>query len=149
MSTVHPLKLGALDAEDLAVLSAHVQDAVVKVADIRWSPTAGHFIMPMNRFAWERTTSRIRRESDQRRRAVLQFDRVRSVKASGIAPQDREAVISVLALLFDPVDPPGGALTVVCSGNASFRLDVEVIEARLTDLGSAWSAGMRPKHRVR
>ncbi len=149
MSTVHPLKLAALDAEDLSVLSAHVQDAVVKVGDIRWSPTAGRFIVPINRFAWERTTSRVRRDSDQRRRAVLQFDRVRSVKANGIVPQDATAVISILALLFDPSDTPGGCVTVVCSGQASFRLDVEVIEARLTDLGSAWSAGMRPKHRAR
>lgn len=149
MSTVHPLKLAALDAEDLKVLSAHVQDAVVKVGDIRWSPTTGHFILPMNRFAWERTSSRVRRESDQRRRAVLQFDRVRSVKANGVVPQDKQAVISILALLFDPLDTPGGSVTVICSGQASFRLDVEVIEARLTDLGAVWSAGMRPKHRAR
>lgn len=149
MSTVRPLKLAALDEEDLRVLSAHVQDAVAKVGDIRWSPTSGHFIVPVNRFAWERTSSRYRRGDDQRRRAVLQFDRVISVKAAGVVPHDKDAVVSILAVLFDPVDAPAGIVTVVCSGDASFRLEVECIEARLTDLGSAWSAGMRPKHRVR
>jgi hypothetical protein len=144
-----PLKLAALDAEDLAVISAHVQDAVAKVGDVRWLPAGGHFVMPMNRFAWERTAARSRREPDERRRAVLQFDRVRSVRATGITPSDSDAVVSVLALLFHPTDPPGGVVTIVCSGGASFRLDVEVVEARLSDLGAAWSAGMRPKHGIR
>ena len=62
--------------------------------------------------------------------------------------EDKEAVVSVLAVLFDPVDAPGGVVTIVCSGDALFRLEVECIEARLTDLGSAWSASMRPQHRT-
>ncbi|MCF3933941.1 DUF2948 family protein [Acuticoccus sp. M5D2P5] len=146
---MRPLKLYALDLDDLTVISAHVQDAVVKVADIRWSPTSAQFSLPMNRFAWERTSARkTRREGDQRRRSVLHFDRVRSVRATGIGPNEKDAVISILAIVFDPGEAPGGAITLVCSGDTAIRLEVECIETQLTDLGAAWSASMRPNHRL-
>jgi len=150
MSSTTPLKLAALDADDLSVVSAHVQDAVVKAADIRWSPKTGTFLMPMNRFAWEMAQGPRRRAADQRRRAVLHFDRVQRVRAVGVVPDDKDAVLSVLAVTFaqPDADSPAGTITIVCAGDAALRLDVECIEARLTDLGAAWSASMRPKHRA-
>lgn len=148
MTTVRPLKLFALDEGDLAVISAHVQDAVAKAGEIRWTPSSGHFAIPMNRFAWEGAGRRLRRANDQRHRAVLSFGRVRRARVSGLAQGDREAVLSVLALVFEAGERPGGAITVICSGDAAIRLDVECIEVRLADLGAAWGASMRPKHVV-
>lgn len=142
------LKLAAMDADDLSVLSAHVQDAVLKVSEVKWMQATGHLVVPMNRFAWERTKA-FGRGSNERRRAVLQFDRVRSVQAVGVTPEDKDRVLSLLALVFDAGDPPAGAISLVCSGDTVLRLEVECIEARLTDLGPAWSASMRPKHAVR
>ncbi|MEM0909295.1 MAG: DUF2948 family protein [Pseudomonadota bacterium] len=146
MSLIRPLKLAALDEEDLKVLSAHVQDAVVKVGEIRWSATTGHFIVPMNRFAWEETQKPRSRKTNQRRQAVLQFDRVRKVSASGVSAREKDTVLSILAIAFTPGDPPSGTVTLACAGESTLRLEVECIEARLTDLGAAWSASMRPKH---
>jgi len=148
MSLIRPLKLAALDEEDLKILSAHVQDAVVKVADIRWTRTSGAFLMPMNRFAWEVTRRSRRRSNDQRRRAVLHFDRVRRVQSAGVSPRDREAVLSLLAILFEASDPPAGTIVLPFAGGTTMRLEVECVEARLTDLGAAWSAPVRPKHPV-
>lgn len=145
MTTTEPIKLAALDEADLAVISAHVQDAVLKVTDVQWTPAPGRFIVPMNRFAWERARSGWR-GSNERRRSVLQFDRVTSVRSHGVSPEDGERVLALLAVVFDPTDPPGGTVSLVCSGDVAFRLEVECIEARLTDLGPAWSASMRPKH---
>lgn len=139
------LKLVALDEDDLKIVSAHVQDAVLKVSDIKWAPRRGTFLVPMNRFAWE--TSARQRRKNERHRAVLHFDKVRRVRAQGVAPDDKEAVLSVLAILFEPGETaPEGIINIVCSGDVTLRLEVEYIEARLTDLGSAWSATMRPKH---
>ncbi|WP_420394344.1 DUF2948 family protein [Acuticoccus sp.] len=147
MTPVRPVKLFALDEEDLAVLSAHVQDAVAKVADIRWSPSVGSFAIPMNRFAWERATvGRVGREPDERRRSVLSFARVGRARVTGIVAGDRAAVVSILAVLFEAGEAPAGVVTVACSGGVAIRLDVECIEARLVDLGAAWGASMRPKH---
>ena len=147
--TNRPLRLFALDEEDLSILSAHVQDAVAKVSDVRWAQRAGQFSITMNRFAWERTgPGRPRRQSDERRRAVLHFDRVARVRVSGITPGDQSQVISILSVLFEATDAPAGVVNVVCSGNVVLRLDVECIEAQLTDVGAVWGASMRPKHVV-
>ena len=141
------LRLFALDTEDLAVISAHVQDAVVKVGEIDWSPRAKHLTLPMNRFAWERTTGgKKRRKPDERRRSALHFARVERVRSTGFSPSDGESVLSVLAVVFEETDAPAGTITVVCAGEAAIRLDVECIEAQLTDLGAVWAASMRPKH---
>lgn len=148
MSLNDPLKLVALDEEDLKIVSAHVQDAVLKVGDIMWSPRAGTFIVPMNRFAWEETQRPRQKRTNQRRRAVLHFDNVRAAKSTGVAAGDKETVLSILAVLFDPADAPSGTVNIVCSADVVLRLEVEYIEARLTDLGSAWSASMRPKHHL-
>ncbi|WP_226574648.1 DUF2948 family protein [Acuticoccus sediminis] len=145
----HPVKMFALDDEDLTVVSAHVQDAVAKVADIRWSPADGHFAIPMNRFAWELTADRkSRRRGDERRRAVLSFARVKRAQVTGVAPGDKETVLSILAVVFEEGETPAGTISIVCSGDVMIRLEVECIEAQLTDLGGAWSASMRPKHAV-
>lgn len=146
MSPIRPLKLAALDEEDLRVLSAHVQDAVVKVADIRWSPTNGTLIIPMNRFAWEETQRPRKRVADQRRRAILHFDRVKAVKSAGVTATQRDLVLSILAIVYAEAEAPAGTVSLVCSGDMMINLEVECIEARLTDLGAAWGASMRPKH---
>ena len=140
------LRLAALDADDLAVLSAHVQDAVAKLSEVSWTPTGARFLMPMNRFAWEAALARPRRE--ERRRAVLHVDRVTRVRVAGAGTADRTQIVSVLALMFVPGEAPQGAIEIACSGGVTFRLDVECIEARLSDVGAVWSASMRPRHVV-
>ncbi len=141
------LKLIALEPADLTVLSAHLQDAVVKVGDMT-------FAKPAKRFA--ALCNRLERAADgelagsERRRAALRIDRVRNVQVQGIAPADRNAVLSILALSFAPADDaaaaPEGLLTLICAGNVSLRLDVECVEVVLEDLGPAWQAGAVPQH---
>lgn len=150
MADPRPLKLAALDDADLAVISAHVQDAVFKTGDVLWSPSEARFIVPMNRFAWEQAPVQggwtRRGGSNERHRAVLQFDRVRRVRSHGIPRGDKEQVVALLAVLFAEDEAPGGTISLVCAGEAEIRLEVECVEARLTDLGAAWAATSRPKH---
>jgi Protein of unknown function (DUF2948) len=145
--TMEMLKLVALDEEDLAIISAHVQDAVMKVEHLDYAKASSQFILTMNRFAWEAGAGG-RRAGDERRLSVLNFARVTSVKAHRINPRKKADVLSLLAIRFLPSDPPGGAIELVFAGDASIRLDVECIEARLTDTGGAWAASSRPAHRA-
>lgn len=138
------LKLAALDAEDLAVLSAHCQDAVVRMSDMTVLRKERRFVAVVNRFAWE--AGGTRGASDERRRSALAFARVRAVKAKGLEKKAGDRVLSLLALTFEPGEAPGGSIDLVFSGGATVRLDVEVIEASLTDLGPAWAAKARPAH---
>lgn len=141
------LKLAALDKDDLRIVSAHVQDAVLKIGEIDYSARGKRLILPLNRFAWEAATTS-RRAPGERRRSVLHFDRVLAVKTLGIDRSKPEDVLSVLAITFIEGAAPAGAVEIVFAGEAAMLVEVECVEARLTDLGSAWEARGRPRHGV-
>jgi len=69
------------------------------------------------------------------------------VKTSGIAREKSEEVLSLLAVSFIPIAPPAGIIELIFSGNGTIMLEVEYVEARLSDLGGAWQASSRPVHR--
>jgi len=141
------LRLVALDADGLAILSAHVQDAVLRVQDINWLPRKGHFVVGLNRFVWEKAAAGSWRKRDfERRRAALHLARVRKVQSTGIDRRAADAVISLLAIRFELKDAPSGDVVLEFAGDAKIRLSVEVLEAKLTDLGPAWSTPLAPHH---
>lgn len=139
------LKLVALDEEDLRIVSAHVQDAVLKRADIDFRAGEKRLLLAMNRFVWENPEGVFRRRNE-RRRSVLHFDRVLSVRSTGIDPARPDEVLSLLAIGFEPGEAPSGVIELVFAGQAALRLEVECIEARLADLGAAWDTPSRPAH---
>jgi hypothetical protein len=140
------LKLIALDSEDLEVISAHVQDAVVRVPDMGYARADRRFAVLMNRFAWE--TEAGRRNKGLRKRAALHFDSVQSVATQGFDPNASEGVLNLLAITFAPVDGPAGIIEISFAGGGTVRLGVECLEARLTDLGAAWAATAKPAHAI-
>jgi hypothetical protein len=141
------LRLVALDTEDLAVLSAHAQDAVLRVEDINWLPREGHLVLGINRFAWESTPGGSWRKRDyQRRRSALHFARVGKVQSAGIDRAARDTVLALLAVRFEQRNPPSGDVVLDFAGGAAIRLAVEVLEVQLTDLGPAWSTPVAPRH---
>lgn len=139
------LKLLALDAEDLSVVSAHLQDAVFKTDGLAYDPRHHVFSLVVNRFAWE--TAGTRGKSFERRRAVVAFKRVEAVRSLGIDRKDGESVFSLLAVNFSPKgEGPDGTVELVLSGNASIALDVECVEVQLADTGGAWETSLKPRH---
>ena len=138
------LKLLALDPEDLQVISAHVQDAVVRVADMGYARADHRFALLMNRFDWE--TGATKRYKGVRKRAALHFDGVQSVVTNGFDPAAPEGVLNLLAITFSPVDEPAGIVELSFAGGGTVRLSVECLEARLSDLGAAWAATAKPGH---
>jgi hypothetical protein len=143
MEPAKPLKLIALDPDDLVVLSAHTQDAVLRCGDMVWSPRKHRFALAMNRFAWE---SEGRSRQHQRRRAAMHFDRVTAVRSIGINRDAPDAIASLLAIEFVPGDAPAGEVRLLFAGGGEIRLSVECIEAQLADLGAAWQTRARPAH---
>lgn len=137
------LKLIALDEEDLDIVSSHLQDAVLRVAEMVYLPSQKRFAAVLNRFDWEKAA-----EGDgyERRRAALRFDRVLDAKLKNLRPQSKDRVLSLLTIRFEPGDPPSGFVTLAFSGEATIRLEVECIEAELKDLGPVWRARSKPRH---
>lgn len=136
------LKLAALDAEDLKVIAAHTQDAIGRVGDIVWRPRERRLTVELNRYVWEKDGP----GPHERRRALLHFARVDAVKSFHIRSGDPEAVLNLLTIRFEAGEAPAGHIFLEFSGGGSMRLDVECIEASLTDLGAAWSTEHQPSH---
>lgn len=139
------LKLMALDLEDLQVVSATTQDAVVRVGDMGFAQADKRFAVLMNRFAWEEGDAR---GKGQRRRSAMHFDRVLSVATAGFDTNAQDGVLNLLAIAFEMTDDPAGIIELRFAGGATVRLTVECIEAKLQDLGAAWAARARPGHAV-
>ena len=135
------LKLAAADAEDLEVLSARLQDAVVKLKNFTWLPKKRRFAAVVNRLQWEAG-------GKTRVRSGLHFDGVLKVQSQKLKLGAGEAVVSLLALNFKPNggEDPGGVIEIVLAGGGVLRLTVECIEAELTDLSQPWAATGTPDH---
>lgn len=139
------LKLDALDENDLEVISTHLQDAVVRIGDMAYLPKQQHFALVLNRFDWEGAANS-RRDGYRRRRAGLRFARVLSAQSLNLRHGHDDAVVELLAISFKPGDPPSGQIDLTFAGGGAIRLDVECIEARLSDLGGEWSTDNLPRH---
>ena len=138
------LKFVALDEEDLAVISTHLQDAAVKVADVIWRPQEKRLVVALDRFDW--CSADGDNPEFRRCRAALRFERVSACKCRCVNPAGKDAVLNLLAVEFEPTDPPGGAVVLTFSGGGALRLEVECLEVELADLGPSWPAKARPVH---
>ena len=138
------LRLVALDSDDIEVVSAHVQDSVVKVGDIMWRPTEKRLVVVINRFDWEGAQSLV--PPYRRRRAALRFERVNGFKHRNIACTEKDSVLNLLAIEYTQTDAPAGQVTLTFSGGGALRLDVECLEAELADLGEVTTAAVCPDH---
>jgi hypothetical protein len=139
------LKFVALDGEDLEVVSTHLQDAVVKPAEVLWRPQEHRLVLALNRFDWEGAVQAGKPEY-RRRRAALRFERVQSCKCRAIDPQQQGDVLNLLSVEFTETDAPAGLVTLNFSGGAAIRLEVECLEAELADLGPTWTTATCPAH---
>jgi hypothetical protein len=140
------IKLAAGDAEDLEILSARLQDAVVKLKNFVWLPKTRRFAAVVNRLQWETG-------GKTRVRSGLHFDGVLKVQSSQVKLGAGEAVVSILAINFTPTGAkdgeeadPGGVIEIVLAGGGALRLTVEYIDAGLADMSGPWAAIGTPDH---
>jgi hypothetical protein len=133
--------LAAEDAEDLVVLSARLQDAAAKLGDFAFLPRQRRFAGVVNRLKWEEG-------GKARVRAGLHFDGVQGVQTRGVRLGAKGAVVAILALTFTARggDDPGGVIEIVLAGGGAIRLEVECIDAELSDMTQAWAARATPDH---
>jgi Protein of unknown function (DUF2948) len=127
------LKLIALDADDLAVISAHVQDARVAPADIIWRQAEKRLVVGMSRLDWEQALSGETKPS--RLVAALRFDRVLACKSRNIDLSRPENTLELVGIEFHEHEAPGGSALLMFTEGGAIRLDVECLECELTDLG--------------
>ena len=132
-----PLRLLAEDGEDLAIISAALQDAILRPADIVWEKSARRLTIELSRFCWECGGTRVR--------TAMQFGDVIAVKSRGL-PRLPDAPLELLAIHFFEGEAPGGKAILMFAGGGDLRVDVECLDAVVTDLSERWPARIAPTH---
>jgi len=136
-----PLRLLAQDEDDLAVISAALQDAVAKVGDINFEPKARRLTLAFNRYRWEAG-------GGERVRSALQLADVLSFQTRKIRRGAPDAVLEILAMTFEPGEAPGGVVTLSCAGGGDLRATVECVDAVLADVSQPWPTPRKPAHEL-
>lgn len=155
------LKLSAHDAEDLAVIAACTQDALVPIGEMAYLPAEQRFVLALNRFRWDQSGSgAIERPSGpkssgdaafidekdsgrtyERVLSGLRFERVTAVRTQGVDLRNRDRILELLT-----IQPEPEAVLLVFAGGAVIRLEVAVLRCFLEDIGDAWPTPWRPRH---
>ena len=136
-SAAEPLRLLAEDADDLHIISAALQDAILRPVDIVWEPQARRVTLALSRFCWECGGTRVM--------SAMQFGDVITVKSRRL-PRGPEHALELLAMDFEPGEAPGGRIIMMFAGGGDLRIDVECLDAVLTDLSERWPARVAPTH---
>ncbi|MEL7127190.1 MAG: DUF2948 family protein [Pseudomonadota bacterium] len=141
-----PLNLGALDTDDLQVISSLVQDAVFPMTEMRWEARARRFALLLNRFRWEDAGKE--RHAPERVQALLSFEDVLRVSSQGIDRSDTDMILSILSVSFDAGEDGAGHITLTLAGDGAIRLTVEAIDATLRDVTRPYVAPSKtvPEH---
>lgn len=142
-----PVRLQAMDADDLTVISALVQDAVGKVANVQYAPRRRRLSLLLYRFRWE-DKQRADREKRayERVAAALTIDDAVRVRSADIDPREKDKVLNVLSMTFEAGEDGSGLITLTCSDNATLQAQVECVNVGLVDLTRPWAAGGTPQH---
>lgn len=139
------LKLAAFDAEDLAVISAAMQDAIVKTGEMTFIASEKRFAMVCNRFAWEVNATRTK-PPYERRRTGFQITRALRAEFAGLDLSRPDDVLELLSMSFELSDDPSGIVLLAFSGGTTVRVHVECLELAMSDLGGAWATDNLPQH---
>jgi len=143
-----PLNLGAMDPEDLQVVSSLSQDAIFPITEMTWRAGERRFAILINRFRWEdqgRT-----RHAPERVQSLLVIENVLRVASQGIDRNDRDTVLSLMSVTFEPGEEGSGYLILTLAGDGAIRLEIEALDVTLKDVTRPYRApsGKAPNHDV-
>ena len=144
-----PLHLLARDAEDLKVISALVQDAVLSATDMTWQKAQRRFVLLVNRFRWEdRAAAEAAGRPYERVRSLLVIGDVQAVRAQGLDRRDADTVLSLLSLDWQAGEDGTGRVLLTLAGDGAVAVDVEALEVSLQDVTRPYVAPSRkvPDH---
>lgn len=144
-----PLRLKVESPDDLAIVSALLQDAVAETGEIAWARRRRRFTLLLNRFRWE-DADHARRQGRpfERVRTLLVFDDVLTARSDGVDPADKATVLDLLSIVFEPGEDASGRVRLIFAGHGEIALDVECLDVTLTDVTRPYEApsGRAPSH---
>jgi hypothetical protein len=144
-----PLRLIAVDAADIPVMAALLQDSVFPITEMRHDAKARRFAILLNRFRWEdRAAAEAAKRPYERVRSLLVVEDALRLRSSGIDRSDRDTVLSLLTVTFEPGLDGMGRLILTLAGDGAIAIDVETVNLRLDDVTRPYLAPSRkaPDH---
>ena len=143
---VQNLKLIARTIEDLRVISAHLQDSIVKTSDIANLKKNRIFLMQLNRFMWEDVEKGVFRKN-KRIRTVLKFENILKVASKNVDQNKNDRFLDFLAIETIKMPDKNYEMNLIFSGDVVLKLIAEAIEVTLDDQGSPWDSKNKPEHK--
>ena len=144
-----PLALKAEDAEDLLIVSALAQDAILPVGEIAYDRRRRCLALLLNRFRWEDADQAARENRPYERvRAVMAVSDVLRVQSDGIDRKDTDLVLELLRIDWEPAEDGAGRVLLQFAGDGTLALDVECLNIDLSDVTQPYVApsGKAPRH---
>jgi hypothetical protein len=117
-----------------------MQDALIRYADLSLAQKRRRFALVASRYAWEVKSAK------ERRRTGLHFENVIGVKRKGFQNVGRDTILSLLSITWKAGADPSGLVELTFAGGHALLLEVEYLDAMLSDLGPAWSTEATPDH---
>jgi hypothetical protein len=134
------LRLLAMDADDLEVISAALQDAITHIGDIFWEKEGRSLTVAFNRLRWEAS-------AEERVRTAVQLGCVTRVRHRNLRTDAKDAVLQLLAVTFEPAaEAPAGLVTFAFADGGDLAIEVECIDAALADVSEPWRVAHKPAH---
>lgn len=141
-----PLNLGALDADDLNVISSLIQDSVFPITEMSWRAADRRFALLVNRFRWEdEAAARLRGRAFERVQSLLVVNNVHHVASQGVDRTDKDVILSLLSVAFEPTEEGAGHVVLTLAGDGAIRLEVEALDVTLKDVTRPYAA---PSHKA-
>jgi hypothetical protein len=144
-----PLRLMAVDADDLQVVSTLVQDAVFPISEMAWHPGQRRFALLLNRFRWEDKQAAERRgRAVERVQSMLVIGDVEKVQSQGVDRGENDVVLSLLSVSFVPGEDGAGRVELTLAGDGAIALEVEALDVTLRDVTRPYIAPSKhtPEH---
>ncbi|MDB5393728.1 MAG: hypothetical protein JWM91_1234 [Rhodospirillales bacterium] len=136
-----PLKLRAVDTEDLAVLAAFLQDSIANVSEMAYLPEQRVFALAVCRFRWERLLTATPEAVFERVSCAVTISGVDTPKYRGFSLKDRGRTMPLLTMTFDEA-----IITLTFGGDGAVRLPVAGLDVRIEDFGECWPTTTKPQH---
>jgi hypothetical protein len=146
-----PVNLGAFDSDDLGVISALVQDAVLPATEIKWLRRDRKLALLVNRFRWEDVDqAKLQRRPVERVQSLVVISDVTGVSSQGINPRDPDLILSILSIEFDGPADGAGQVMITLAGDGAVRASVDALDVTLRDVTRPYVApsGNVPQHKV-
>jgi hypothetical protein len=138
------LKLRAFDADDLAVISAATQDALVAIKDIGWFADERQLALVLNRFRWEAPA-----DADgawSRTHSALVFHQVDRVRHVDMPLGEPDRILELLSVGVETAGPDMTSVLLHFAAHRTIRVEAPKLLCHLEDLGEPWPTRWRPEH---